>query len=337
MRPPLVLGFAVTHAAPAYPAGAATLLAGAKAAEALGASSLKVYLTPNVAEKYRDEAWPAAKNLTELAQTPSFKALFARNLSVFVLTTYTFANGIDGGFMDGLDDLEAASEYAELRELADYLLTAYRGTGKRFVIQNWEGDFAARGGFEPGRRATPAANEGMKRWIAERQRAVTDARAAIGEDGVRIDHAFELNALLADASDHVGERVLQSVCVDLVSYSSWECFAPLYDGGKDAIERSERALQSAITRLRTVACPQSRFYLGEIGLAENELAEPLRQPVSEWLSRLPSLLGPSAGVIWWQIYDNECKNAVCRGLGLLRPDGSRSVILESIQRKKREP
>ncbi len=329
-RPPLELGLSVAHVAGKYPQTLTQLATGLEAIERLGAQSVKLYMTPTYAEKYRDQ-WPErVRSLVELAGSAPFRQALARPFRTFILTTYSFANGVDGAFLDGLDDLEAEAEYAEVRAFAEYLLRTYAKSGKRFVLQNWEGDWAARGAFESSRAPSPIALGGMRRYVAKRQAAIEDARRAVGEDGVWVDHAFEVNALLGNDGQVLDQL---DTCVDALSYSSWEALAPLYAKEEEgAIAKSVANLKRALDRLRASGRGKSNVYLGEIGIAENELPEPLRAHMRNIVDALTSAADP-VGVIWWQIYDNECtrEGALhCRGYGLYRSDGSKSLLLEAL-------
>ena len=63
------------------------------------------------------------------------------------------------------------------------------GTGKTFVLQHWEGDWAIRGNYKPEETPTPQAIEGMAAWLNARQDGVDAARKAVEAKNVHVYHA----------------------------------------------------------------------------------------------------------------------------------------------------
>lgn len=317
MRPPprRALELGVAHVAGAYrPDDSRPFLqAGADDVRALGARTLKVYLTPDYATKY-PQPWPEVHSLDALAATESFRALFAQPFDTFVLTTYSFASGTGDAWRARDDEALLEAEAAELEALTRHLRETYRGTGKRFVLQNWEGDWVLRAGDE--RAATR-----MIRWLGARQAGVTRGRRATTSD-VEVEHAIEVNLVLRDEGPSMTREVLPFVCADSLSYSAWEALE--VDAATSLQEQRARLgerLSEAIARLRAVN--DAPIALGELGFAENE------QPTGATSALLDETLQTARRLeltraIYWQVYDNECTDAGCRGLWVVRPDGSRS-------------
>ncbi len=278
----------------------------------LGAKTIKVYLTPEYRTKY-PQAWPEVHSLTELASTPAFRALFSEPFETFVLTTSTFALGTGDPWRARDDSALLEAEADELEALTRHLRATYRGTGKRFVVQNWEGDWVLRAGDEH-------AAERMIHWLTARQVGVARGRAV--DSDVEVEHAVELNLVLRDDGPTVLREVLPFLCVDSISYSAWEALEvdTAWPMDRQRAQVRER-LTEATRRIRSVT--SAPIALGEIGFAENEhppgatselLDETLRVARSLELTR----------AIYWQVYDNECTGSACRGLWAIRPDGTRS-------------
>ena len=63
-----------------------------------------------------------------------------------------------------------------------YFCSKYKGTGKTFVLANWEGDWAVRGTTDrsPKSDPTPPRIANMIRWFNARQEGVERARKEIG-------------------------------------------------------------------------------------------------------------------------------------------------------------
>lgn len=220
-------GWGVAHVAGSYrvPLAAAEEVSfveeGARWAHELGASTLKLYLTPDYAQKYPG-AWPQGiDSLRALAASEPMRRAMALPFSTIVLTTYSFAAGTDDGWRHGLSPQREEAIQREWSELVVYLLETYAGSGRRFILQNWEGDWSLRGGV----RATVSdrAAHNMVRWISARQAGVERGRALAPAEGVEVWHALEVNRLFDDASGrNVTNLVLPRVEVDAVSYSTWE-------------------------------------------------------------------------------------------------------------------
>ena len=191
--------------------------------------------------------------------------MFNRPFTTYILTTYAAGRG-EHYWREGVTDAQARDEQRQFYQLTRHLLTTYRGTGKTFVLQHWEGDWAIRGGFDPKTDPTPRAVEGMIRWLGARQAGVDRARAEPGQDRVRVFHAAEVNLVkiaMRDGRPTVSNQVLPQTCVDLVSYSAWDT---------QGDPKEFRAALDYIARQVPDRAPFGRrnVYVGEFGLPEND-------------------------------------------------------------------
>jgi hypothetical protein len=306
---------------------------GAEAAHALGARCLKAGLsldtenpTPRLYPIHSQ--WPAVTTLAELADVPYFRALFARDFDTFILTT--FRPGRPAAYWrDRFTPEDEQAEEEEFARLARHLLRAH--PGKTFVLQNWEGDWALRGAYDPARRPATAA---MIRWLAARQRGVHRARADRPDTSARVFHACEVNLVrqsLARGEPGVTPDVLPQVEVDLVSYSAWDT--------KDSPAAFAEALHFIARHQRATEPFGARgVYVGEFGLPESE-ASP-----AQVLERTSALLAEARRfgcpyAVYWQLYCNEPRvrppktNVDYKGFWLIRPDGTRSPVCELFRRR----
>jgi hypothetical protein len=327
-----VLG--VTHVAGTYHLTDRNFLEeGAHQLAQLGVGVIKLYLN-RPAHNYPFHAdWPETKSLVDVCQTPAYRSVFAGPFSTYLLTVYAVGRG-DHYWIGGISDDQAADETEQFYQLSRYLLNTYRGTGKTFVLQHWEGDWAARGSYDRNADPTPEAFARMIHWLNARQAGVDRARAACGQDGVRVLHAAEVNLVrmaMEDGRPTVTDRVLPFTKVDLVSYSAWDT------------QQEPALLRRALDYIARHTPDRSPFgnrnvYIGEFGLPEND-----RSP--------DDVLRVSSGVIdtaldwgcpyivYWQLYCNEARrdpvrgNDDVRGFWLLRPDGSRSVMWDELTRR----
>ena len=322
----------VTHVAGKYHLTDKDYLSeGADQVLALGSRVIKLYLTFPPDQYYPfNSQWPKARTLVELADTPYYRAVFGKPFSTFILTAYSGGRPLHY-WKDGVTDGQARDEEEQFYQLTRRLLTTYRGSGKTFVLQHWEGDWAIRGNTDPKADPTPRAIAGMVRWLDARQRGVDRARAEVRDSGVRVLHAAEVNLVkigMEDGRPTVTDKVLPQTHVDLVSYSAWDT------EGDPAVLR--RALDY-IARHMPDREPfgAKNVYLGEFGLPENDY--PLAHVQKTVRGAIETALdGGCPYVVYWQLYCNESRrqpvktNADVRGFWLLRPDGSKAWLWDEL-------
>jgi hypothetical protein len=304
---------------------------GAATAQAIGARCLKVALSldsDNPSPKLYPfhSNWPVSKTLVELADSPHFRTLFARDFDTFILNA--FRPGRSASYWR--ENFTAEDEQAEeecFASLTRHLLQTYSNTRKTFIIQNWEGDWALRGNFDPATEPTASATEAMIRWVAARQRGVERARSESPDSGARVFHALEVNLVMQaikQGAPSVTTDVLPHVEVDLASYSAWDTKNSPTDFG-------EALVYIAKHKRPTSSFPKNGVYVGEFGLPESE-ATPAEafERTSELLAVAQQFGCPYA--VYWQIYCNEPiskppgGNADYKGFWLVRPDGTRSPV-----------
>ncbi|HSU83032.1 MAG TPA: hypothetical protein VLR69_11480, partial [Thermoanaerobaculia bacterium] len=196
----------------------------------LGSRVIKVFFIPDHMQElypFNSDWSPLPTDLVELAQRPYVKDLFAKPFSTILLEITPVT--VSPQFLDGLTPEEAAAERDQMYRLAKYLLTTYAGSGKTFILQNWEGDHLLREGLAEGADPDPVRIQGMIDWWNARQDGVKQARQEIGSHGVRVLHAAEVNLLGAAMAGKVTatNNVIPFTHCDLYSYSSWDLgFSP---------------------------------------------------------------------------------------------------------------
>ncbi len=316
----------VTHVAGTYHlTDKPFLIEGAEQIARLPCRVIKLYLTVPPRQYPFNEQWPATETLVDVAETPSFRAVFRMPFSTYILTTYA-AGRPDHYWLDGIDADRARDESEQFYRLAKHLLTTYRGSGKTFILQHWEGDWAVRGQFDPHHDPSKKAIEGMIGWLRARQQGVERAREELGHQGVAVFHAAEVNLVQVAMEEHrptVTTHVLPHVRVDLVSYSAW-------DTQGDAV-RFRRALDFiADHAIDSPHFGSKNVYVGEFGAPENEWSEErIKQTIRNVIGTASRWGCPY--VVYWQVYCNEPrhkpvrKNDDVRGFWLIRPDGSKAV------------
>ncbi len=299
----------------------------------LGSRVIKVWFESNPAGSYPYNCqWPKINSLVELAKTKYFAELFDKPFKTYVLMCFSVGRGA-AYFRSGMTEEQKADEQRQLYELAKYLLTRYKGTGKTFVLQHWEGDWLIRGNYDAKADPTPKAIEGMIDWLNARQRGVNQAREEVGADDVRIYCAAEVNRVVDSMKEgraNLVNKVLPHTHMDLISYSAWDAATAHYS--------DPNVLRDALDFIATNAPDSADFgaknvYLGEFGMPENDfMKEQVGQAVHNAVKT--SLDWGCPYIIYWQMYCNEIKdkqapvpvksNDAVRGFWLIKPDGSKS-------------
>ncbi len=298
----------------------------------LGTRVIKVWFDRDAARPYpfHSEWGEPAADLVELARKPYYRDLFGKPFTTFLLVVPHSVT-----FTDGMTPEEIEAEREMVYRLARYLLETYAGSGKTFVIQNWEGDHLFRQGLD-GAEPDAARIQGMRDWWNARQDGVDQARREVGMRGVVVAHAAEVNHLAASLDGKVTatNAVVPFIHADLYSYSSW-------DVGFD-----RRRLVDALEYLKTMAPDSELFgednvYVGELGAVPDQvgadtnlggLIQGLTDAAVGWGARY---------AVFWQVFCNEEKhpyqgrprNSDLRGFWLVRPDGSLAPTWRDLRRR----
>ncbi|HEX9943249.1 MAG TPA: hypothetical protein VGG03_14610 [Thermoanaerobaculia bacterium] len=300
----------------------------------LGSRVIKVFLTP---EKIQDfysfnSDWsPATTDVVELAQRPYFQSLFAKPFSTFILVVSPVTGSPQ--FLDGFTHSEAEAERDQMYRLAKYFLTTYANSDKTFILQNWEGDHLLRYGLGAGVDPNPVRIQGMIDWWNVRQDGVRQARQEVGEQGVEVLHAAEVNLVEDAMAGKVSatNNVLPATESDLYSYSSWD------------VKFTPQELTRALDYLAAKAPDSRRFggrniYLGEYGMGKDSGA-----PEGQRYERIRQLMEAALGwgvryAVYWQVFCNEPlrhyngrpRNKDLRGFWLVRPDGATTPMWDTL-------
>ena len=296
-----------------------------------GFQVIKLWFTFQYASVYAPgHAWGKVDSLLDLALSPYYRDVFAMPFHTFLLET-TEIRRVE--FHEGV----SAEQYRYLRDdicsVAKHLLTAYKGSGKTFILQNWESDNFL------GRDAAPKAVQGLIDWLNARQEGIEMARDEVGMDGVAVLGCAEVNKL---SSCWSGPRAVDSVIphthCDLYSYSDWETYADR----RMLLENLDYyASKAPASRL----CGPKNILLGEYGTperlfggSENQLARDriLTETALEWGVRY---------LLYWQLFCNEADGAYTgrpqaenlHGYWLVRPDGTQTPTAGYLRELARRP
>lgn len=278
--------------------------------------------------------WPKVAALVEGAQAPYFKELFSKPFTTYILKVAALDRE-EGYWRKGITDEQKRDEQRQFYELAKHLLTQYRGTGKTFVLQHWEGDWMVRGNFKGDEEPSPTALANMVEWLNARQAGVNQAREEVGQQGVHVYHACEVNRVVQSMREgfpNMVNKVLPHTRLDLISYSAWD--------SATSHHADPNVLRDALDFIAAHAPDSPDFgnrnvYLGEFGMPENsysleQIQTAIRNAVQTGLD------WGCPYIVYWQLYCNELKdpnakppvksNDAVRGFWLIRPDGTKSWV-----------
>jgi hypothetical protein len=274
---------------------------------AMGSNILKIYLNPDpeTPERFRQSS-----PLLLASQESTFKALLEMNFTYNLLWVMD-TPGVS--WTDGMSEEELEMEYQSIRELAEYFRTHFRGTGKKFYIGHWEGDWLLLSGYDDTQeRIAPERIQGMIDWYNIRQKAVDDAVNAAVSD-VEVFQYLELNCVIPamkNGFDRIVNKVLPYVDVDYVSYSSWESTIEVlsergyeYREMKDilfhVLDYIEKNMK-AKDRIKG-----KRVFIGEYGFPQDDGYYPEKQAYCALNVMKAGIEWGCPFILYWEIYDNE--------------------------------
>lgn len=246
----------------------------------MGSQTIKLWLNNSPGSNYPyNSNWGqyllGVSSVTDLIQTPYYKEALDLPFATVVLMTTEF---VYPNWKNGMNTTETNLVRAELQELTEYLLTEYRGSGKTFILANWESDNNLNFDVVPS-TSWPTYIQGMIDWTNARMDGIIAGRAAAGMDGVAVFGAFEVNQIPVHKSFDwpvAIDVVVPYTYCDIYSYSNWGTKVP----GEE---------WQIIDNLDYIAskCPPSAFfgernvYLGEWGAYEISYMDPLYPELPE--------------------------------------------------------
>jgi hypothetical protein len=296
----------------------------------LGSRVIKVILRDELEGYYKfNTQWPHITSLQQAAETPYFQELFAKPFSTYVLMIFTPGKPIHY-FTAGMAAADIQREEQEFYAFTKFLLTRYRGSGKTFILQNWEGDWVLTPPPPDMEKVpTAVAIQGMIDWLNARQDGVERARREAGTHGVMVAHAAEVNQVekAMAGKPTVTNSVLPHTHCDLYSYSSY-----------DSLVYGPQRFRAALEYLQSKA-PASplygrrNLYVGEYGWPESVVGETERLRMLQSITETALNFGVRYA-LFWELYDDGPKHPLrgrpanddMVGNWLIRPDGSKSLL-----------
>ncbi|OYY91800.1 MAG: hypothetical protein B7Y45_02215 [Sphingomonas sp. 28-66-16] len=310
-----------------------TLLDQAKAIRALGSNILKISLGKRQAGKYGfgDAAARARTELDYLKAARGLQQTLDLDFKYYQFWVQTFT---DADWHHGVSKAAAKQYYDEIYDLTAWLLKRYAGTGKVFMLGNWEGDWLLNGGQGKDTPPTPEAIKGMIDWLNIRQKAIDDAKAATPHDGVEVYHYVEVNLVkrALDGKPSVALSVLPATDVDLVSYSSYEAIkqspSPDIDSIRQPLTQIVRYLEGQLKPKAGLPFDH-RVFIGEYGYHADKtrpLTVEQQYLKSRYVMQVAIELDLPFALIW-QFYNNEyAPDGTSHEMSLVDETGQRRAL-----------
>lgn len=202
--------------------GVATLLR-------LNVKSAFFYLTPEYKIRYLQQDFGPShpKTLAELADLAPYRRAFSAFDNIVLTCAVDAFSTIGLSIRDHyLTDAEYAANRKEFFELTSYLMRTYKGTNKRFILKNWEGDWLLLNGYDANAEVPDSRVTNFVRWFRSTQEGISAARELpANQSDVKVDFALEMNLI---GIVQAGKRntflgsVVPQVPSDWVAYSAWE-------------------------------------------------------------------------------------------------------------------
>ena len=197
----------------------------------------------------------SSSSLAQIAASDGFPTAFQNpSISTYILTTNDHTTFSDCNTKKYLNPsfyttANTAAITQEYQNLAMYLYQTYKGTNKKFIISNWEGDndlycgaayaYATDPSYKSwcdstysskynGNASVSDSISGMSKWLTARDNGIRNAQAlasAQGLSGVSVNSSAEFNivhALKDNGFKSMLYDVLPGVGADYNSYSSYE-------------------------------------------------------------------------------------------------------------------
>lgn len=254
------------------------------------------------------------------AREPTHRAVLDMPFAHTQLWVYPFGSG----------PLNASrQEYEEIYHLTRHLLRTYSGTGRRFYLGHWEGDWTLLGHTDPTRDPDENAIRRMIAWINLRGQAIRDARTDEPHHHVEVLHYIEVNLVekAMRGRPTVTNSVLPHTPVDYVSYSC-------YDRQQGDLAA---ALDYVEARVPGAAVPGARrTFVGEYGFPA-ESHSPEQQDAQARRVLRTALEWGCPFALYWAFYCNEQRpDGTRRGFWMIDDKGRKQPIYETHRRYYRE-
>jgi len=305
------------------------ILEQAKQIRAMGSNVLKISLGPNSPKTYELEI--AGKQTTTLdlfKAHPDYRKVFDMDFKYIFAWVHTLT-GIE--WKKGINKEQEKVLYDEMFQFVTYLLKEYNGSGKTFLIGNWEGDWLLHPNYNRNFTPTQEHINNMTKWFQIRQQAIDDAKKQSTAKNVEVYYYVEVNLVLKGLKGEacIAQSILPNVNVDLVSYSSYEAIKNrTYPEKKEQLQKVFDYLEKQLQPKPGLPFSR-RVYIGEYGYhakaSDPESFKKQYEETREIMKISLELNLPFA--LHWQMYNNEYEpTGESKQMSLINEEGKKMPL-----------
>ncbi len=299
----------------------------------MGSNLLKISLAQGAAPNYgsQDAARKAKSTLEYVQGSPPIQQALDMDFTYYQAWVHSYTGG---NWRDGVNMAEARAYYDEMYALTEWLLQRYSGTGKFFMIGNWEGDWLLLGKSKRELDPSPAAVDGMIAWLKIRQLAIDTAKANVAHDKVEVYHYVELNLAKKGMAGRasIAHSVLPEANPDLVSYSAYEAIKQSPTPDLMSIRQPLEEIMGYIERQLPpkAGLPfKRRVFIGEYGYHADK-TKPLTVKQQYMKSRFVMQSAVALDLpfaLIWQMYNNEyAEDGKSKEMSLIDESGRKRAL-----------
>jgi hypothetical protein len=290
--------------------------------QSMGSNLLKFSMHPRYCtENYDLPKNDDIKSLRDLATLePSMKHVLDMDFTYYHIWAYGFTqytpepegqknDAAQIKFIGGYPLEYKEALYQEMYDFASHLLTEYSGSGKKFYLGHWEGDWHLRHDYDRTKLVNKETLQGMIEWEKVRQQAIDDAKRDTPHQGVEVYNYIEVNLVSIPMDDPtritVTNGIVSEVNPDFVSYSSYDATNPYTT--EEALNKN---LKRALTFIESQLKPKEnlpegkRVWIGEYGSPANKYSEDEQNQRSIWTIKTGLEWG-TPFILYWEMYNNE--------------------------------
>jgi hypothetical protein len=266
------------------------------------------------------------KTLAEIAEKePTHRAVLDMPFTHFFLWAYPFTTH---GSADTFKHAERDLEYREMFDLAAHLLRTYNGTGKKFYLGHWEGDWHLRPHFDPKQPFPEGSDDNFIAWLKVRQQAIDDAKRDTPHHNVEVWHYTEANLVepFLKGGQCLANDILPQVDIDFVSYS---CYDSLQRGIRYDLHATLNHIESKLKPKPAIS--GKRVFIGEYGFPARRYS-PEEQNRKSIETMIAAIEWGCPFVLYWELYDNEGTTDKPGGFWLINQKNEKQPLWHTHQR-----
>ena len=269
---------------------------------------------------------PSLKTLADVAsKEPTHRAVLDMPFTHFFIWAYPFTtHGSAGTFKPAERDLE----YREMFDLATHLLRTYSGSGKKFYLGHWEGDWHLRPHFDPKQPFPEHYADNFIAWLKVRQQAIDDAKRDTPHENVEVWHYTEANLVepFLKGGQCLTNDILPQVDVDFVSYS---CYDSLQRVIREDLFATLDHIESRLEPKPAIS--GKRVFIGEYGFPARRYT-PEEQNKKSIETMIAAIEWGCPFVLYWELYDNEGTSEKPGGFWLINEKNEKQTVWRTHQR-----